>query len=345
WEDDAPASFGSSPRFVYELQNWSLEDGSGNRFSSAKTELDLTYYLPNNWKKTPWGQTHPNVPVQGLRMVLHVEWQPSELQAVAPPSSQPPPYPCFAEACDPAGAARFPVPIPWLHADPAKPGSAADPRVIVLAILYAWLASEMTKNKAGTPQEVQSQRLQLAAALYGATFKLFYATPPDTERYQLTDALQRLLQAWCKAFLYPGPKCECEYLCGLHGVVIGCALVDGGEIQYVDPWGGRRWVVHYPLLSYWGRLFGIMHLDALASKFFDLICCVSGLPAPRSPQGTPTVGIAAFARAAELEPTGRSSTVNLGNSVLIFDQPEGAAQKISDLGLQPVRTVSVNSLE
>ena len=66
---------------------------------------------------------------------------------VTRPDQQPPPppskFPCWSEACDPTGRPRFPVAIPWLHEDPGHPGQAADPKVIVLAILYALFVSKI----------------------------------------------------------------------------------------------------------------------------------------------------------------------------------------------------------
>ena len=57
---------------------------------------------------------------------------------------------------------------------------------------------------------------------------------------QTLSYLRRLFQAWCKALLYPGPRCECG--CDPHGVVIGCAVVESGTIGMVDPWEYRNHV-------------------------------------------------------------------------------------------------------
>jgi hypothetical protein len=89
-------------------------------------------------------------------------------------------------------------------------------------------------------------------------------------------AVQKLLSDLCCALLYPGPCCEHEP----HGVVIGCAVVCNGDIERVDPWGGRRWVMHYPLQAYWGSQFGIVPPDILASKIFGMICCLARLERP-----------------------------------------------------------------
>jgi hypothetical protein len=250
------------------------------------------------------------------------------ITAALPPPPAPGPWPCAAEACDPDGKPRFPVLPPWLHEDPFHPGRPADPQVLVLAVLYALLASEMARNKAGTPQEVHSAQLNLATAVYQAVWRLFYATLPDTDRYQLTLAIQRLLAAWCQGFLYPGPRCDVQP----DGVVIGCALVDGGEIQMVDPWGGRRWVVHYPLLAYWGTQVGIMPPDAIASRVFDLICCIASLPPPQQER-------------ADALPIGRGSVVPVGRSFVIFETPAGLEQRLKELGIKPARTVALNPVD
>src|SRR5262249_40189382 len=78
------------------------------------------------------------------------------------------------------------------------------------------------------------------------------------------------------------PTCHCDP----HGVVIGCAVIDECDVDFIDPWGGRRWVVLYPLLSYWGQQLGFMPLDVFASKLFSFICCLSGVRLP-----TPTVEV------------------------------------------------------
>jgi hypothetical protein len=93
---------------------------------------------------------------------------------------------------------------------------------------------------------------------------------------QETQAVQQLLTDLCCALLYPGPECHGD----LHGVVIGCATISGQVIERVDPWSGRRWVMHYPLWSYWGAQFGLVPPDVLASRLFSFICCIAGLKPP-----------------------------------------------------------------
>jgi hypothetical protein len=353
WEGSIPEDFLHRPQptdpiqpaFAYTLQNWQLTDTRSNQFS-GNTEIDLTPLILDMWESTPWG-SDPNrrsrMLDKRLKGVLHIEVQPT---AVSVRPSQPRPFPCLTEACDAEGRPGFAL-MPFLHEDPTNPSHPADPKVIALAILYAFLAGEMARNQVGTPQEIQTARFELAQALYTSAWKLSFATTADTEKYQLTDALQRLFQAWCKALLYPGPKCLCEP----HGVVIGCALVSSGEIQMIDPWGDRRWVVHYPLLSYWGQQFGLMPLDAIASKLFDFICCISELAGPRFPvrQADGTSMVTRPSPLATLRPVepavGRSSMLNLGRSVLIFDEPEGAAQRIATLGLTPERRVALSAPE
>src|SRR5262249_33562218 len=155
---------------------------------------------------------NPNALPGNAERGLHVQIPPTEARVVG----RPPQMPCLSEACDPEGRPLFPVPPPWLHEDPTQPGKAADPKVITLAIVYGWLSMIMARDKIGTPNAVSTSLFTAGAAIYRSVWKLFFATEPDTDRYQLTDALQRLLQAWCRALLYPGPKCLCEP----HGVVI-----------------------------------------------------------------------------------------------------------------------------
>lgn len=357
WEDDAPPVLSKpssssppiAPEFTYRLQGWSMQDAAGDTFSAPETEIDLTNLTPGGWRGTPWGKAHANqVPSTSTRMVLHVEVQPTDV-AVRRPKG-PSPWPCGTEECDPEGRPLFSVTPPWLHEDPANPGQAADPKVLVLAVFYAWLASEMARNGPNTPAAVQRPQLEIATSLYKATWKAFYATVPDTEVYQYSDALQRLFQAWCRSFLYPGPKCECGGCgCEPHAVVIGCAMVDAGEIQMVDPWGGRRWVIHYPILSYWGQQFGIMPLDAIASRFFHLICCISGLPGPKGTANQISGSIsrtpAGVVGSLGLEPTGRSSVVPLGASTLIVDRPSAIPGRLQELGVQPAAAIALNPID
>ena len=107
-----------------------------------------------------------------------------------------------------------------------------------------------------------------------AASKLLFGVEEPQQLIAAADQLKKLLADWCKVSLYPGPRCQGEP----HGVVIGCALVAGGDVQGVDPWGGRRYVVHYPLLAHWGAMFGIAPLDLTAQRFFTLLCCLAGLP-------------------------------------------------------------------
>jgi hypothetical protein len=323
---------------AYQLQNWRLRDANGIEISANLTEIQLTLVRPADWRNTAWGQANLNRLPQNAERGLHLQVPATDARVVG----RPPEIPCLNEACDPDGRPRFPVPPPWLHEDPTQPGKAADPKVIILAIVYGWLAMIMARDKIGTPHAVSSAQFTVAVAIYRAIWKLFFATEPDTDRYRLTDALQRLLQAWCRGLLYPGPKC----LCDPHGVVIGCATVSGGTIQGVDPWGGRRWVVHYPLLAHWGQQFGITPPDALASKFFDFICCVGHLPAPRVPRRDGAIPVPLVESAFPAQPeVGRASSVNLGPAMLFVGDDRETEARMSTLGIQPANVLSVNPVE
>jgi hypothetical protein len=322
---------------AYQLQGWRLRNANGIEILANATEIQLTLVRPADWRNTVWGQAHPNSLPANAERGLHIQVPETQARVVGTP----PAYPCFNDACDVGGQPRFPVTPPWLHDDPTKPGTAADPKVIVLAIVYSWLALTMARDKVGTSQQVNTTQFATATAVYRAVWKLFFSTEPDTDRYRLTDALQRLLQAWCRGLLYPGPKC----LCDPHGAVIGCAVVSGGAIQSVDPWGGRRWVVHYPLVAYWGQQFGIMPIDALASKFFDLICCIGHLPAPRSPrvQDQPAPFIeTGFVSQPEV---GHVSTVNLGHAMLFLGNERETETQMKTFGVKPAGVVSLNPVD
>ena len=209
----------------------------------------------------------------------------------------------------------------------------------MLALLYALVVSKMTQAPVNDVQ-VQKEMEKLGAAMQVTAWKIFYDDVPDTRRGDLMEALRQLLQAWCKGLLYPGPRCECG--CDPHGVVVGCALVEGGTIRMVDPWGGRRWVVHYPLAAYWGKQFGIQPFDAIASKFFDLICCVAHLYP--SSQGTQVPTHTVFGRGVAADGV-RTPIVSVSGSALIFDQAANLPGRFAEIGVTPDRRVSVSPMD
>lgn len=165
--------------------------------------------------------------------------------------------------------------LPWLHADPAHPDAAGDPKALLLGALGGWLAQTLVRERAGTSGEVSGPRRQIAEAIYRAAWVTLFGVSGRAAPAELGGTLKRLLQAWCDALLWKGPKC-----CGEpHGVVIGCAVIEGGTISHIDPFGGRRHVIHYPLLAHWGAQFGLAPLDITAASFFSRICCLGSLPA------------------------------------------------------------------
>jgi hypothetical protein len=202
--------------------------------------------------------------------------------------------PCLDEACavpprrgndNPRASSAmplFPVIPPWMHEDPRHRGGAADPRVLALAILYGWLTSELVAHRAGTETDEWTSRRFLANGLYQVAWAWFFNVD-GTEREARGRDLQRLLTDWCRTLMYPGPRCNGEP----HGVVLGCALVAGGDFQEINPWDGRRWVMHYPLLAHWGQQFGMTPPDVTASKIFSMLCCLGNLAAPGESEMTP----------------------------------------------------------
>jgi hypothetical protein len=336
--DPEPSSFfppdGSIPTEVaYRLLNWQVRDGNGNTYTAPSTEIDLTRLTSGQWSNTNWGKKNKDNPPTSTAgggnfpapEILHVAIPPSAVSVTTGPGGMP----CMTEACNPSGGGIFAVAPPWLHANPELPGQAADSRVLALALAYAWAAGEQARSGPSTPAAVRSAQFDLANALYAAVFQSTFATVPVTTRYDLTAAVQKLMQALCCSLLYPGPKCTCEP----HGVIIGCARVEGGRIVMVDPWGGRRWVVHYPLLAYWGQQFGIMPPDAIASKVFDIICCMASLPPPATSTGIFSAGSSAGG--------GRSAVVPLGASRLVFEPPETWAAWLKSHGVQPIRAQTI----
>lgn len=194
------------------------------------------------------------------------------------------PFPCLNDTCCP-DKPLFSVFPPWADDNPLDPGHAADPKILALALVYALLAG--TTSQESSEDGATNARVSLAARLYEAVAALLdpAASKDPAQLSRMTLAVQQLLNDWCCSFLYPGPSCDGEP----HGVVIGCATVSSGEIQSISPWGGRRWVMHYPLLAYWGEQFGIVPPDVLASRLFSVICCLGNLPAPGRTNPEPVV--------------------------------------------------------
>jgi hypothetical protein len=224
-----------------------------------------------------------------LRLVPQREYKASEpihrfLQSLCEPRPRPDcrpdeprhreAFPCLTDPCCGDGP-RFPLPMPWCDEDPFRPGQAGSPKAIALAIVYALLAGTIAHEERNEAEP--NPKVQAAADLLHLTARLVDPKLGDKDRLdEVAVAMQQLLSDWCCSLLYPGPCCEGE----LHGVVIGCAVVCGDEIERIDPWGGRRWVMHYPLQSYWGAQFGVVPPDILASRVFGMICCLAGLERP-----------------------------------------------------------------
>ncbi len=334
------------PQYIHRFSGWQIQDPSSNASYTGSVDIRWTKVDIKFWEISAWGEkveqggvpgeTVPNFNIEG---VIHLDIPPGQISAVG----LPPPFPCLGEACDPKNRTFWNT-FPWLHANPENPNQAADWRVLVLAVLYAALAGEMARSGYGTPSYVKSNLFELLNASYLAAWKVFFGTVPDTDRFSLTDALQKLLQTWCRSLLYPGPTCHC---CP-HGVVIGCAVVDGGTITSVDPWGGRRWVVTYPLLSYWGQEFGLMPLDAIASRLFDMICCFSALAEPKFPVKGVAGNIAGrdVLFAPGVRPTeplvGRTSAVQFGPATLVVGDPSEVAGRLATLG--PARAETLDPI-
>jgi hypothetical protein len=236
--------------------------------------------------------------------------------------------PCSGEPCTPGfyggsadadcvgfrGAGAEPVRsdptpyLPFLHADPSKPEHAGDPKALVLAALGGWLAQLLVRERSGTSSETLTSRRVLAETIFRYAWLMLFGVSAKAEPYLLYGPIKRLFEKWCDGLLYRGPEC-----CGdLHGVVIGCCVVEGGAIHGVDPWGGRRYVMHYPLLEHWGEQFGIAPPDLALSRLFSKICCLATLGSSGGRPGD--VG---------------HHMVSIGHGYLMFGQPESIATTLN----------------
>lgn len=327
WEVHVPAEFRGEYQINYRLQV------EGGLTISDTIWLRLEFH---------WGLNPEFAPLD-VAVRSRVSTQTVQVQEEQP-------FPCFSEACDSNGTPRFPTTPPSLHANPWRTGTAADPRVVLLAIFHAWVNLETARHGSRDSDTGQQQR-QLAERLYEAARVYLLGDAQGVGREQLSAALQRLLQDWCRSLLYPGPQCRCEP----HGVVIGCARVEGDRIHGVDPWGGRRWVMHYPLLAHWGQQFGVMPLDAVASKLFGMLCCVAHHPtvAPfpagmggagqgwgggggggAVPSGSPTAPAATT-----------SQTVQMGSAHVAVGAAPNVVAGLRGMGIQMTEPVAVGPLD
>jgi len=187
--------------------------------------------------------------------------------------------PCVGEACQSSSyyTNNFERPVlphmPFLHDDPVDRNVAGDPKALVLAGLGAWLTRILASHRSGPVEEYSSKRT-LATGLYEGVWMLFYGQQQGLTPAATSEALCLLFRDWCEAFLYKGPKCQGEP----HGVVIGCTTVTGGTIGDIDMYGGRRWVMHGPLIGHWMGQIGLAPVDVMASRFMSQLCCVASLP-------------------------------------------------------------------
>jgi hypothetical protein len=213
-----------------------------------------------------------------------------------------------------------PTPVlPWLHTDPTDESRAGDPKALIMAALGGWLAQMLVREQVGTASSVNSSRREIAQGIYRIAWLLLFGIPQKADPAVLGCTLQRLLEALCDELLWTGPVCTCEP----HGVVIGCALVEGGTIQRIDPFDGRRYVIHYPLLAHWGAQFGIAPLDISLMRFFSRLCCVSSLRAATVDQ--PSFG---------------PFVTELGAGYIAIGEPDAVAKQIQEKNVLTVRRVS-----
>jgi hypothetical protein len=316
------------PEQSFVLQNWKMTDAAGNVYEGS-TRIDLVARVRQDWLASDWGRSHPNT-FTDFSAMLHGIVEPTAVTVTSPSPAGP--WPCLTEACDPGGKLRFPMLPPWSHSSPIGGVLPADPKVDLLAATYGVLAEFAGRYKDNAAASTASE-VQLVTKVYEAAWQVLFQTAPDAQQRQLTESLHQLLRDWCESLLYTGPTCEGD----LHGVVIGCALVKAGDLCEVDPWGGRRWVMHYPLASYWAEQFGVTPPDVLASRFFDFICCIGDhlrtppppVPSPDQPQGS----------LSHLT----TSAFNVKGSYLMFGSPQDAQTRFNELKVG-VSTAQVQTL-
>lgn len=327
------------PGIEFVFNNWTMSEAGGGEWKGT-TFIELAPLIDRQWSQMPAHQrvapTANEVNPGEGDFVLYAMIPPGKPSVV----SAAPKTPCMTECCD-DGPSRFGISPIWMHENPMKPGQPADAKVIMLAIWYGWMKAMVARNAAAGNAAGNAQN-QLAALIYRAAWRGAFGIDPLAVRADLSGALQRLLEAWCRGFLYPGPRCRCEP----HGVVIGSVCIEGGAIQSVDAWGGRRWVMHYPLLAHWGQQLGVMPIDAVASKLFGLVCCVAGLPVPAFDDRRGGYANARRVRMEErawMQPGERA--VDLGNAMLVHGDETVLASHLADAGLRTARRETLDPAE
>jgi hypothetical protein len=216
-------------------------------------------------------------------------------------------------------------------------------RLLILALLYGKLvqlaaqthgavASSMKRrHKTSDHQALIMLRLLANALKLSRTGLAAFET-----------AAVELYQAWCAAGIYEGPVCRSE----LDGVIIGCATIKAGDICAIDALGGRRWVVHQPLIDHWSAQFGIPPLDLTADRLFAKLCCLSHLPGfgdlvPTRDQAFPP-GEPSAEAPAELDASIYSTSMQ-PHLDLLREAPAAAPAGTAPRALQINRTVGVTT--
>jgi hypothetical protein len=180
--------------------------------------------------------------------------------------------------------------IPWgFMADLDRAEDKA--KLLLLAAMYAYF-SDLTARSGGTwtPQRVAAAKSYIAAwKLLGVDLDVPNA---EAQKLELARILGRLLQCWCDAMLYPGPRCTSEH----HGVTLGCATIGPtGQILSFDMWEHRRHVLTGPLVGHSLGVLGVAPLDVIVARLAQSICCLSGLPLPAQtnppPEDPPAPGV------------------------------------------------------
>jgi hypothetical protein len=263
---------------TFKLSNWQMQTFLANEDDPAPSG-DLSFVIPVTDGKlntnTLTESSITNNPIAGINA------SPCSGQPCAPPSSVTgggTASPCggYSSVFQPGSAFTDSTPVvPWLHTDPTDETRAGDPKALAMGALGGWLAQMLVREQYGTANEVTSTRREVAQVIYRLAWLLLFGVPQRADPGVLGCTIQRLLEGWCDELLWRGPTCCCEP----HGAVIGCAVVEGGDIAKIDPFGGRRYVIHYPLLAHWGAQFGIAPLDITLLRFFSKLCCVSSLSA------------------------------------------------------------------
>lgn len=235
------------------------------------------------------------------------------------------------------------VPIANLLKDPAaapilsKPDAKRQPQRMHLLLEYVECAED-PRPVHGDPCSPEASRCEMSRVR--ETVRLRLVPPRDfQQKPTLTSQIRKEQpnaadprELICDALLYPGPACQGDP----HGVVIGCAMVAGGDIQALSPYDGRRIALRYPQVRFWFEQLGLVPPDVLIQRILALLCGGCGEAEP------PSFGVVAPPSGIGFKARDISA---VGSGFLRVGNPAAAEAELREGGLRVSHTEDVEPAE